>query len=94
MALIGVSEIWKIFEWVNGKKSRRDENNRKAMIEWLEAVHADLCRLSELWAQIVEDTSRVEGDPRRFKLPPELFGVLNLQRGTARKTVALLLRCV
>lgn len=48
MALIGVGDLWKMFEWAHGREAR----NRKAIEEWLDAVYTDLSDLSQVWIKI------------------------------------------
>jgi hypothetical protein len=81
MATLGVSDLWKIFDWYHGQRSKRDGDTQRALIEWLGGVYTDLCRLSEIWSQIVVDVGRMGGDPTQLWIPADFWGVLNLQRG-------------
>lgn len=86
MPIVAVSDIWKIFEWVHGSRNKRDALAHHAVSEWLDGVLADLRHLSELWAKIVEDVSRIGDDPRRISsVPPELLGMLNIQLATGER---------
>jgi len=86
MAIIGIGDIWKIFEWANGSKTKRDEIAHQRIVEWLDGVLADLGHLSELWAKIMEDVSLIEIDPRRLtNVEPELRRILSCQTGAAER---------
>ncbi|MGA2115690.1 MAG: hypothetical protein ABSH56_13190 [Bryobacteraceae bacterium] len=52
MAVIGVSDLWKIFEWANGRVSSSEADRRKRAEGWLDAVYADLKELSDIWLDI------------------------------------------
>src|SRR5215467_6924854 len=57
MALpIGVSDVFKIFEFATGRKAER----RERVIEWLDAVYSDLEELSQLWVKIMADTESAD----------------------------------
>jgi hypothetical protein len=76
MAVVGVSDLWKIFEWAHGLVSGSEADRRKRAEGWLDAVYADLKELSDIWLDIAT-TQRVsfrqaeraleivEGDERR-----------------------------
>jgi hypothetical protein len=52
MSVIGVSELWKIFEWLHGTvKGNRDEYRKRAEA-WLDAVYADIKDLSDIWLKL------------------------------------------
>ena len=57
---LGVSDVWKMFEWANHKKA----DNKAAVTEWLEAVYSDLNELSEVWIKIASalETADVDGE--------------------------------
>jgi hypothetical protein len=68
MDLIGVSEVWRIFEWAFARGSERDERARQALIEWLDGIYKELEGLSESWIHIIEWTRAFEGDVASVKV--------------------------
>jgi hypothetical protein len=58
MPAIGVSDIWKIFEY----KTSETRRNRQAVIEWLESVYAGLDELSKLWREVVSKATAQQPD--------------------------------
>jgi hypothetical protein len=52
MGVIGIADVWKMFEWAH-KEWRGPKTQRKAAaIEWLEEVRKELRDLSEIWIEI------------------------------------------
>jgi hypothetical protein len=47
-AVVGVSDIWKIFEWVHGRVSGSEADRRKRAEVCLDVVYADLKELSDI----------------------------------------------
>lgn len=52
MTVVGVSDLWKIFEWVHGRVAGSKADRRKRVEAWLDAVYADLKELSDIWLAI------------------------------------------
>ena len=50
--LIGVAEIWKMFEWTYGRRSTNHEATKKQIIDWLEEVRRELDNLSDVWLKL------------------------------------------
>jgi hypothetical protein len=52
MPVIGVSDVWKMFEWLHKERDASRVQRKAAVIEWLEAVNKDLIQLSDLWSRM------------------------------------------
>jgi hypothetical protein len=57
---LSFSDLWKVFEWVNGRAAR----NKAAVVEWLESVRTDLEDLSKVWLQICGTLESANEDER------------------------------
>jgi hypothetical protein len=52
MPIIGVSDIWKMFEWLHGNEKSNREQDHKRVEGWLDAVYSDINDLSDIWLKI------------------------------------------
>jgi hypothetical protein len=55
MAILGVSDLWKMFEWTYGRLTGSEIERRKRVEAWLDAVYADLKQISDIWLEIVKE---------------------------------------
>ena len=58
MSVVGVSDVWKMFEWANGRKAAR----KQAVGEWLDAVYNDLEDLAKIWRRLSASLDAAELD--------------------------------
>jgi hypothetical protein len=52
MPVLGVSDIWKMFEWLHGSVKSNRQEDHKRVEAWLDAVYKDIQDLSDIWLKI------------------------------------------
>jgi hypothetical protein len=82
MPIIGVTDIWKMFEWLHGNEKSNREQDHKRVEGWLDAVYSDINDLSDIWLKIsagrqlsseeAERGSEILGDIEAMRTPQAL----------------------
>ena len=78
-SMIGVSDIWKMFEWTYRNLSGSRKERKTAIVQWLDEVNRNLTILSDTWLSICNG---VEGS--EFQSPGEALrksGIENVLGG-------------
>jgi hypothetical protein len=82
MPVIGVSDIWKMFEWLHGNEKSNREQDHKRVEGWLDAVYVDIKDLSDIWLKVsagrelsseqAERGKEILGDIEAMRIPQSL----------------------